>query len=89
MPTLIPAGFVAETHRPFVWACSDCRAVFSLERMITDPSISQFHKVDSQFRTHCQNTHPGSSVIGLNIPNPTEDASQAAARIVKEATENK
>jgi hypothetical protein len=87
MPTLIPAAFIAETNQPFVWACSDCQAVFSLERMISDPTISQLHKVDSDFRTHCKHAHPGSSVIGLKIKNPKEDVSQSAVRVVREATE--
>jgi len=59
-----------------------------LERM-ADPSISELHKIDSNFRIHCQQKHPGDSVIGLNIPKLKEDPSQAAAQVVREATENK
>jgi hypothetical protein len=57
--------------------------------MAENPTVSELKKVDANFRTHCKNAHPGSAVIGLNIPNPKEDTSQAAARVVREATENK
>jgi hypothetical protein len=41
----------------------------------------------SSFRNHCKDAHPGAHLVGLTIKNPREDASQAAARIVREATE--
>jgi hypothetical protein len=89
MATLIPVSFMERTNTPFVWYCSDCRGVFSLERMAENPTVSELKKVDANFRTHCKNVHPESAVIGLNIPIPKEDASQAAARVVREATEGK
>jgi hypothetical protein len=75
------------TNTPFVWYCSECREVFALGRMAENPSITELQKVDSTFRAHCKQNHPASAVIGLEIPTPKEDASQAAARIVREATE--
>ena len=77
------------TNTPFVWYCSDCRDVFSLERMIENPTVTDLKKVNANFRTHCKNRHPEAAVVGLSIPNPKEDTGQAAARIVREATENK
>ena len=87
MPSLKAVTYFETTDKAFVWVCSDCDAVFTLRRMTPTPTITELHRTDSDFRTHCKHTHPGSSVIGLNITNPTEDASQAAVRIVREATE--
>jgi hypothetical protein len=89
MATLIPVAYMEKTNTPFVWFCSDCRDVFSLDRMAENPSVTELKKVDANFRTHCKNRHPEAAVGGLNIPEPKEDTSQAAARVVREATENK
>jgi hypothetical protein len=77
------------TNTPFVWYCSDCRDVFSLDRMTETPTVTELKKVDANFRTHCKNRHPKAPVVGLSIPNPKEDASQSAVRVVRESTENK
>jgi hypothetical protein len=53
-----------------------------------EPSISELHKINSDFAIHCRQKHPSESVIGVNVPKSKEDASQAAARIVREATED-
>ena len=37
MPNLIPVSFMERTNSPFVWYCSGCQAVFSLERMAENP----------------------------------------------------
>jgi len=89
MATLIPVSFMERTNTPFVWYCSDCRGVFSLERMAENPTVSELKKVDANFHAHCKNAHPGSAVVSINIPSPKEDSSQAAVRVVREATENK
>jgi hypothetical protein len=77
MPTLIAVAFIGETSQPFVWTWSECRAVFSLERMLSNPTVSQLLKVDSEFRIHCKERHPESSFIGLRIPTTKGDASAA------------
>jgi Zn-finger protein len=89
MPMLIAEAFISSTNIPFVWSCSDCAVVFSLERLTRTPSITSLQKVNSNFEVHCRHVHPKSAVIGLEIPPTKEDASQAAARVVREATENK
>jgi hypothetical protein len=58
MLKLIPVSLIEGTNAPFVWYCSDCRAVFSLERMSESPSIMEIHRVDSNFANHCKQTHP-------------------------------
>ena len=75
MPTLIAKVFLDDTNVPFVWLCSECETVFSLERA-REPHVSELLKVDAVFRVHCQQKHPGSPVVGLDIPKPKEDASQ-------------
>jgi glucose dehydrogenase len=86
MPTLINAAVVADTNIPFVWTCSECGMVFALDRITRNPTTSQLQRVNSNFSVHCDQEHPTSAVVGLTIPKPKEDASQAAARIVREAT---
>ena len=88
MPTIMPLANVPGEKEPFIWVCSSCEANFSLEKMLGQHSVSEFHKIDAEFRLHCKRNHPGQPVVGLEIKNPTEDASQMAARIVREATED-
>jgi hypothetical protein len=89
MATLIAVSFTEKANTPFVWYCSECQAVLSLGRMTDAPTVTELHRVDSNFRNHCKQEHPGSPVVGLAIKNPKEDSSQAAVRVVREATENK
>lgn len=88
MPTLIKSGFNAQTNKPMMWMCSGCEASFTHGSM-REASIPELHKINDEFRVHCQQKHPGESVIGIMVPKAKEDASQAAARIVREATENR
>jgi len=88
MATLIAVSFIEKTNTPFVWYCSECQEVFALSRMTDAPTTTELHRVDHNFGSHCKEKHPGSPVIGLKIKNPQEDASQASARIVREATED-
>jgi len=85
MPTLIATLFAQESKYPFGWQCSACSADFTVGRPSPNPSPSQLREVDAEFRQHCKEKHPESKVVGLDIPK--EDANQAAARIVREATE--
>jgi len=89
MATLIAVSFIEKTNTPFVWYCSECQEVFALGRMTDSPTATELHRVNHNFSGHCKEKHPGAPVIGLEIKNPREDASQAAARIVREATENR
>jgi hypothetical protein len=50
--------------------------------------VSELKKVNADFQLHCTRDHSGQPVVGIEITTPKEDASQAAVRIVKEATEN-
>jgi hypothetical protein len=74
---LIAAALIGETIQPFVWTCSECRKAFSLESTRSNPTASQFHKVDSEFRLHCQDQHPESFVVGLRVPTSKEDTGTA------------
>jgi hypothetical protein len=87
MATLIAVSFIEKTNTPFVWYCSECQEIFALGRMTATPTATELHRVDYNFSLHCKEMHPKSLVVGLKITNPKEDASQNAARIVKEATE--
>jgi hypothetical protein len=89
MATLIPLWSTEHSNKPFGWYCSTCKEVFSIGRITENPSISELHKVDANFRTHCKFQHPSEEAIGLDIPSPKEDSSQAALRVVREATEGK
>jgi hypothetical protein len=89
MATLIPVSFIEGTNTPFVWYCSTCQDVFALGRMTENPSVSELHKVNANFHSHCKFQHSGEEAIGLTIPSPKEDSSQAALRVVREATKDK
>ena len=89
MPMLVAAAFISGTDVPFVWTCSDCDAVFSLDRLVRNPTVSALERVNSNFATHCRNAHPKALIVGLEIKRPIEDSSQAALRVVREATEGK
>jgi hypothetical protein len=89
MPSLIEMTWVEKTKVPFVWICSICSEVFSLRRVpASNPSVTELKRVNSEFSLHCTREHPGQPVAGLEIETPKEDASQSAARIVREATED-
>jgi hypothetical protein len=85
MPILIPTGFEKD-GKTVLWTCSDCQAPFSPDRITPNPSISDLKKINANFRVHCERDHKGQNITGLDIAKPNEDPSQAAARIVREAT---
>lgn len=89
MATLIPVAFVDGTTHAFVWKCSECSAVFSLDRLTAQPSLTQLQIVNAQFGVHCRHEHPQSPVVGLLIPAMDEDVAQTAFRVLREATEGK
>jgi hypothetical protein len=80
MATLIAVSFREKANTPFVWYCSECQTVFSLGRMTDALTVTELHRVDSNFRTHCKYEHPASPVVGLTIKNPKEDSSRRASR---------
>jgi len=88
MPSLNPVAFVPEVNTPFVWTCSECGEVFALERMTPMPTSTMVQKVNSNFSVHCKHLHFG-PIVGLPMSATQGDFSQNAARIVREATENK
>lgn len=79
MPVLVATGF-EEGGRPIVWICSVCRESFALSSITPTPSLSDLHKINDNFRKHCEARHQGQKAIGLEIRNPKEDSSQAAPR---------
>lgn len=84
MPTLIAHGHNAQNNA-FIWACSECKEVFSVDRLTSKPSQKQIAAVNTAFVRHCDEKHPGvKPVLGIEV----EDVNQAAARIVREATED-
>jgi hypothetical protein len=89
MATLIPKAFVDGTKSAFVWQCSDCDAVFSLDKITANPSLTQLQIVNANFGVHCHHEHARSPVFGLAIPAMYEDVAQAAFRVLREATKGK
>jgi hypothetical protein len=89
MATLIPAAFVDGTTSAFVWKCSECDAAFSLDRITTNPSLTQLQIVNAKFGVHCHHEHPQAPIVGLMIPAMDEDVAQTAFRVLREATEGK
>jgi hypothetical protein len=65
MPILIAAGFSEKTRTPLMWQCSECRRMFSIEQVTDAPPPADLRRVDTDFRTHCKEEHPGVKAIGL------------------------
>ena len=63
------------------------KTIFALDRVDEILTKRSADKINKDFEMHCKGKHPGSQVISLDIPR--EDFSQAAARIVGQATEEK
>jgi hypothetical protein len=90
MATLMAVSFMERTRTPFVWYCSTCQEVFALGRMTENPPLSELHKVNANFHTHCKLQHSGEDAIGLTFLPPKEDCSPAALHVVvREATKDK
>lgn len=87
MPVLTATVFNDQTKIPIAWMCSVCETVFTLDRVDAILTKKSTEQINKDFEMHCKGQHPGSQIIGLEIP--AEDFSQAAARIVREATEGK
>jgi hypothetical protein len=77
MATLVAKAFIDRTNVPYMWICSECEAVFSLDRITVIPSVIQIKRVNAAFEVHCRNTHEGSRIFGLPVPSVKEDTSQA------------
>ena len=87
MSSLIEVVVVEPTNQAFVWYCSTCNKVFGLERVPhSEPSVSELKRVNADFQLHCTRDHAGQPVVEIEIKTPSEDESQAAAMIVREAT---
>jgi hypothetical protein len=86
-PLLRATVFNDQTGRPISWMCSVCETIFALDRVDEILTKRSADKINKDFEMHCKGKHPGSQVIGLDIPR--EDFSQSAARIVRQATEEK
>ena len=65
MPVLISTA--GSGKHTFVWKCSACDAVFSLESIFREPTETELKDVDATFREHCKKEHPGFPVMGLPL----------------------
>jgi hypothetical protein len=88
MPVLLPVGFDKD-GKTLMWMCSVCEAAFAPNRIMSNPPVSVLHIINDNFRIHCHREHKGQEATGLEIPKHKEDSSQAALRVVREATEDK
>ena len=68
-------GFHDQTKRPIAWMCSVCETVFTLDRVDAILTKKSTEQINKDFEMHCMGQHPGSQIIGLDIPH--EDVSQA------------
>jgi hypothetical protein len=75
MPVLTATGFNDQTKRPIAWMCSVCETVFALDRVDAILTKKSTEQINNDFEMHCKTQHPGSQIIGLDIPH--EDFSQA------------
>ena len=75
MPVLTATGFNDQTKRPNAWMCSVCETVFALDRVDAILTKKSTEQINNDFEMHCKTQHPGSQIIGLDIPH--EDFSQA------------
>jgi hypothetical protein len=64
MPTLLPTVWTAVNPAvPYVWSCSECRAVFDMGPVHVSPGQKQIDQVNLQFEAHCRHVHAGSLPI--------------------------
>ena len=73
MPTLLPTVWTAVNPAvPYVWSCSECRAVFDMGPVQVSPGQKQIDQVNLQFEAHCKHVHAGSLPINHlgNTPSP-------------------
>ena len=68
MPVLTPTVFNDRAKRPIAWMCSDCETVFSLDRVDAVLTKKSTEQINKDFEVHCKGQHPGSQIIGLEIP---------------------
>jgi len=78
MPVLTAAVFNDQTKRPIAWMCSVCETAFALDRADEILTKRSADKINKDFEMHCKGKHPGSQIIGLDIPH--EDFSQEQRR---------
>jgi hypothetical protein len=68
MPVLTATVFNDQTKRPIAWKCSACETVFALDRVDAVLTKKSTEQINKDFEMHCNGQHPGSQVVGLNIP---------------------
>jgi hypothetical protein len=74
MPVLTATVSNDQTKRPIAWTCSACEIVFALDRIDAILTKKSTEQINKDFEMHCKAQHPGSQIIGLDIPH--EDFSQ-------------
>ena len=67
MPALTATVF-NDQRRPIAWKCSDCETVFALDRVDAILTKKSTEQINKDFEMHCKGQHPGSQIIGLDIP---------------------
>jgi hypothetical protein len=75
MPVLTATVFNDQTKKPIAWKCSVCETVFALDRVDAILTKKSTEQINKDFEMHCKGQHPGSQIIGLDIPH--EDFSQS------------
>jgi hypothetical protein len=68
MPVLTATVFNDQTKRPITWMCSVCETVFALDRVDAILTKKSTEQINKDFEMHCKGQHPGSQIIGLDIP---------------------
>ena len=68
MPVLTATVFNDQTKRPIAWMCSICETVFTLDRVDAILTKKSTEQINKDFEMHCKGQHPGSQIIGLDIP---------------------
>jgi hypothetical protein len=68
MPVLTATVFNDQTKRPIAWKCSDCETGFALDRVDAILTKKSTEQINKDFEMHCKGDHPGSQIIGLDIP---------------------
>jgi hypothetical protein len=68
MPVLTATVFNDQTKKPIGWMCSACETVFELDRVDAILTKKSTEQINKDFEMHCKGQHPGSQIIGLDIP---------------------
>jgi hypothetical protein len=85
MPSLKITPDLNSGHTAYL--CDACNAIISTLPAGKELSGDEVRWFNAQFWEHCKDNHPNLGPA-TKLPMPDEDVNQAAARIVREATED-